>query len=82
MKENNLEKIEKWMEEGCSGRALTLKYTNYMDKFLAGILHFYPRYLPGDMLQKIVNSDFYHSILLKKGPGMGFVEVYTFRDHQ
>jgi UTP:GlnB (protein PII) uridylyltransferase len=39
MKEKILRKITKWMDEGCTGRSLSLKYTQYMDKFLADIFH-------------------------------------------
>jgi [protein-PII] uridylyltransferase len=39
MKEKILKKITKWMDEGCTGRSLSLKYTQYMDKFLADIFH-------------------------------------------
>jgi hypothetical protein len=39
MKEKILKKITNWMDEGYSGRSLTLKYTSYMDKLLADIYH-------------------------------------------
>jgi [protein-PII] uridylyltransferase len=39
MNDKILKQIEKWMNEGYKGRALAHKYTQYMDLFLANILH-------------------------------------------
>jgi [protein-PII] uridylyltransferase len=39
MKEKILEKINNWIDYGYTGRELSLKYTSYIDRFLADIFH-------------------------------------------
>jgi len=39
MKEKILGEIKKWMDEGYTGRVLSLKYTSFIDRLLADIFH-------------------------------------------